>query len=128
MIHAVILWLPDIRLPHNEVYLPPLTVRLEVLPKPVAQPAAKPEPVNQASQPDGSTSAKPPTNPADTMQAMEKSDSAHPLPKHAQLTFVVYSGADFFRIGELRHQLDIHRDRYTLKATKPNCRTEQLVE
>jgi len=127
LMHAVILWLPHIQLPHDKVQLPPLTARLEPLPKPVAQPAAKPEPVTQASKPGGSPSAKPITNTADTMKEMEKSAATHQFPKHVQLTFVVYRGADVFRVGELRHQLDIHGDRYTLKAIKQTAGLTSLL-
>ena len=118
MIHAAILWLPHLQLPHDKVQLPPLTARLEHLPLPVAQPAAKPEPVNQASEPDGSLPSKPINNTAHAMKEMEKSAAARPFPKHVQLTFAVYRGTDIFRAGELRHQLDIDGDRYTLKSVK----------
>ena len=40
----------------------------------------------------------------------------HPLPKHAQLKFVVYYGQDDFKIGEISHQLEIIEDKYVLKA------------
>ncbi|MDO8464633.1 MAG: DUF3108 domain-containing protein [Gallionella sp.] len=127
MIHAAILWLPHIQLSHDKVQLPPLTARLEPLPKPVAEPAAKPEPANHASQPDGSASTKPVIDTEDTMKEMEKSAEVRLFPKHVQLTFIVYRGADFFRIGELRHQLDIHKDKYTLKATKQTAGLTSLL-
>lgn len=40
----------------------------------------------------------------------------HPLPKHAQLKFVVYLGQDNFQIGEITHRLEISGDKYVLKA------------
>ncbi|MHB0926279.1 MAG: DUF3108 domain-containing protein [Gallionellaceae bacterium] len=134
IIHAAILWLPHIQLPHNKVQLPPLTARLEPAPKPVAQPAAKPEPANRTTRPDGSPSTKPITGTADTMKEMEKSTATRLFPKHVQLTFIVYRGTDVFRVGELHHQLDIHKDRYTLKATKQTAgptsllNNEQLIQ
>ena len=42
---------------------------------------------------------------------------AHPLPRHAELTFIVYKGADL-PIGEVRHRLDISDDKhYTLQVS-----------
>jgi len=41
---------------------------------------------------------------------------AHPLPKHAQLKFVVYYGQDNFQIGEITHRLEISEDKYVLNA------------
>jgi hypothetical protein len=118
MVHAAILWLPHIQLPHDKVQLPPLTARLEPLPKPIAQPAAKPEPAYPTTKPDGIPSIEPIASTADTMEKMEKSTVTHQFPKHLKLTFVVFRGEDFFRVGELSHQLDIHKNKYTLKATR----------
>ena len=42
--------------------------------------------------------------------------ASHPLPKHAQLKFVVYYGQDNFQIGEITHRLEISGDKYVLKA------------
>lgn len=127
IIHAAILWLPHLQLPHGKVQLPPLTARLEPLPKPAAQPAAKPEQVNLVSKPDGSTSTKPTTNTANTMKEMEKSTEARLFPKHVQLNFAVFRGTDFFRVGELSHQLDIHKDKYILKADRQTAGLKNLL-
>lgn len=49
-------------------------------------------------------------------KAVEEVWPAHPLPKHAQLTFIAYKGTDF-QIGEARHYLEIGDDKsYTLKV------------
>lgn len=41
---------------------------------------------------------------------------AHPLPKYAQLTFIVYKGTSFI-VGEARHRLEISDDKhYTLQV------------
>jgi len=116
MIHAAIIWLPNLRFP-QAVHLPPLTVRLEVSPLPAAQPATKPEPVQQAGQPGGSTLGKPISNTAARMKEMEKSTAIHQFPKHLQLVFTVYQGAGLSMVGKLYQQLDIYGDKYTLKAT-----------
>lgn len=48
LLHSSVMWAPDMRLPHQEVVLPPLTARLEplvlpvVVPEPVPKPAPKP--------------------------------------------------------------------------------------
>lgn len=51
--------------------------------------------------------------PAETAQ---EARPAHPLPRHAQLTFIAYKGTSF-SVGEARYRLDIGDDKsYTLKA------------
>jgi len=134
MVHAAILLWPHIHLPHEKVQLPPLTARLEPLPLPVAKPAAKPQPPSQLSQPGEGSAAKPIPIVANSMKEMEKSAASHQFPKHLQLTFTVYRGADIFRAGELRQQLDIDKDRYTLNAHKQTgglsgmMNKEQLIQ
>lgn len=119
IVHAAVLWLPYLQRPHDEIRLPPLSVRLEHLPKATAvQPTAKPEPLTNASKTDNSLLAKPAANAVATMKEMEKSAATHQFPKHVQITFDIYRGESFFKAGELFHQLDIHLDEYTLKATK----------
>ena len=114
LIHAAILWLPQVRLPRNEVQLPPLTVRIEPLPRPLVQPI-KHEPAEPLTAPDGTASAQP------TAKAVDKKEepAAHHLfSNHVQLTFAVYKGIDSFKIGDVHHRLEINRDSYTLKAVK----------
>ena len=123
LIHAAILWLPYIQLPQAKAQLPPLSVRLEPLPKPVELIAekpelAKPEPANPLTKPDDSASAKPVTKAMVAMNRTEETTAIRPFPKHLQLTFAVYKGADDFRTGEIHHQLDIHGSRYTLKSVR----------
>ena len=123
LIHTVILWLPYIQLPQAKVELPPLSVRLESLPKPVELIAkkpglAKPEPANHLTKPDDSASAKPVTKAMNAMSRTKETTAIHPFPMHLQLTFTVYKDADGFRTGEIQHQLDIHGGRYTLKSVR----------
>lgn len=118
LLHAAILWLPYIQLPHAKVELPPLTARLEPLPKPAEQPAAKPETSNPLTRPDGHASNQPASKAMGQMDKAEESATAHPFPRHVRLTFTVHNDADGFRTGEIHHQLDISGGRYTLKATK----------
>jgi hypothetical protein len=133
LIHAVILWLPFIHFPHSKVQLPPLTVRLELLPaleampEAVAQADVQPELVTQALTPGGKASGKPATNTAATLKKMEKSSVTQQFPKHVQLTFGVYRGEGVFRVGEIRHQLDIQSDRYSLIAVKQTAGLSSLV-
>lgn len=130
LVHALLLFAPMIKLAPAEMALPPLTAKLEPLPKIAAKPAPvkkakpkpKPQPVvkeqpvvedksadDQAAQPEAP--AEPPPPPA-----VEEAKPAHPLPRHAQLTFIAYKGTDF-QVGEARHRLEIGDDKsYTLKV------------
>ena len=122
-LHSSVMWAPDMRLPHQEVVLPPLTARLEplilpvVVPKPPPKPAPKPKkirpPEPKAEPASPSQSA---VIPATTLAEQEEAAVAepefvpnvetippavaaaepvaqHPLPKHAQLDFAVYQGS-----------------------------------
>lgn len=151
LVHALILWLPQVELPANEALLPPLAAKLEPqpllaakrLPKPAAKPVASPahpatEPASPAKAPDNTGTPEPASPPAieavsavaavpavTTASAVEaqpaatiaeEPQAAHPLPKHARLTFSVYKGLDNFQIGTINHQLEISGNGYTLKA------------
>ncbi len=124
--------------------MPPLTARLEPLPAakptPVKKTAhkprihAKPKPTAEITTaktiliPGASNTT--PEQTADTVPiqtpAVQEVQPAiappaeaaplHPLPRHAELTFVVYMGTDL-RIGEVRHRLDIDDNKhYTLQV------------
>lgn len=117
LIHATILWLPQLQFPHAAVPLPPLTARLERLPEPVDRPAESAKPADSAS--GAGAPDKPATGTA--LQAMNKSEdqtATRPFPRQLQLTFAVYQNEGGFKTGEIRQRLDIGRDRYSLKATK----------
>lgn len=118
MTHIVILLLPYLNLPHAKVNLPPLTVRLEPLPHPIEKSATKPQQPIPMTQLGNGPSTKNTLGTANVMKEMEKSALNRPFPKRLQLTFAVFNGADFFRVGELLHQLEIDKDRYILKAIK----------
>ncbi|MGA8863981.1 MAG: DUF3108 domain-containing protein [Gallionella sp.] len=123
LIHAAILWLPYITLPQPRVVLPPLSVRLEPLPKPVVSIAEKPEhakpaPKNDRNMPDHSVSDKPVGKSMVTMNKTEPNAPIQPFPKHLQLTFIVYNGEDDSRTGELLQRLDISDGRYALSSLR----------
>ena len=65
---------------------------------------------------------------------MERSAENHLFPKHLVLTFDVYKGTDIFKVGEIRHQLDIAKDKYSLTAIKQTAglssmlNAEQLIQ
>jgi hypothetical protein len=118
LLHAAILWLPYIHLPHAKVELPPLTARLEHLPKPAEQPAAKPEPANPITRPDGHAAIKSAAHTMSKMDKTDESEATRPFPKHVLLTFAVHNSGDGLMTGEIQHQLDISGNSYTLKATK----------
>jgi hypothetical protein len=118
LIHAAILWMPYIQFPQAKVELPPLSIRLEPLSKPVDTITAKPEPGYPLTKSEDGPSAKPK---ADTMAAMDKTEqttAALPFPKHLRLRFTVFKGANGFRIGDIFQQLDIQGDRYNLKSVR----------
>lgn len=133
LVHAVVLLAPMLEFPRSEVPLPPLTAKLEPLPKSAAQPepAKKPHPKPKPAPAAPDTAMPPDGQQADPVPAEEppiaaeppaapevaaEAQPAHPLPKHAQLTFIAYKGTDF-PIGEARHRLDINDDKsYTLKV------------
>ena len=135
LVHAIALFAPLVKLPPVEVPLPPLTAKLEPLPKIAAKPAPprkpkpKPRPVPvealPADQPAENVSTEepqinagpqPPAIDEAIDKTVEKARPAHPLPKHAQLTFAAYKGKDF-KIGEARHRLEIGDDKsYILRV------------
>ncbi len=145
LLHSAALWLLQAQLPHNEALPPPLMAKLEPLPKRAANPAPKPaakqkhavppepevEPASPAPEPApvsaveeeaSSVAAIPETTSASAVTAesaevaVENTVAAHPLPRRAQLTFAVYQGLHGFRIGEVKHQLEINGDEYTLES------------
>jgi hypothetical protein len=125
LIHVALLFGPNlIQLAPVEIPLPPLTARLEPLPKVLAKPAHKPKPRVPAKPVPPPEPAAPEvvSPPAEAVQAAaseaahEEARPAHPLPKHAQLTFIAYKGTSF-QVGEARHRLEIKDDKsYTLQV------------
>lgn len=146
--HAILLFGPNLieRAP-VEALLPPLTARLEPLPrvavkKPavrkavpkkspprsqlkqirpltlppvIASPTADAPPA-ESSHTEAGTGASQPVE-AQAAQPDVESQPAHPLPRHAQLTFTVYKGVDF-PIGEARHTLEVDDNHhYTLQTS-----------
>lgn len=146
LLHTVLLFGPKLVVPVPvEVLLPPLMAKLEPLPviKPVVQPkpkakakprrALKPKPVAapvaqtavpaevQDEKPETDVQSgedAPPVNPPEPADKIDDAPALHapPLPKHAQLTFIVYKGTSF-QIGLARHTLKINDEKkYTLQA------------
>lgn len=124
--HFVILLAPLIELPKSEPLLPPLTARLEPLPRLAAKPAPKPEsrdrPKRAAPEtvrPDDIPATEEPpidTQPPVAEETTAEAAPAHPLPKHAELTFIA-STQTGFEVGQARHRLEIGDDKtYTIKV------------
>ncbi|MDD2914023.1 MAG: DUF3108 domain-containing protein [Gallionella sp.] len=127
--HAVVLFAPLVKLPPVEPPLPILTAKLEPLPILAAKPAPakkvrpKLQPAAVAEIPDNQpvTASQDETPQAEPLppvidNAEQETKPAHPLPKHAQLTFFAYKGTDF-KVGEARHTLEIGADKnYLLKV------------
>ena len=131
LVHAILLFAPLVKLPPVEVPLPPLTAKLEPLPKIAAKPApprkSKPKlrpapvetpPAESVSTEEPQIDAEPQPSAIDEAldRTAEEIRPAHPLPKHAQLIFIAYTGTDF-KIGEARHSLEIGDDKnYILRV------------
>lgn len=140
LVHAALLFGPNlIELKPVETLLPPLTARLEPLPAVKPAPKPKPKPHVPAKRktllplapmaavttglPDTSPAPQevaPPVEevapPARKTPVNEEAQPAHPLPKHAQLNFIIYKGTDF-PVGQARHRLEIKDDNsYTLQV------------
>lgn len=141
LVHALMLFAPLVKLAPSEPPLPPLTAKLEPLPaiaaaprpkrpaKPRPKPSPKPAeapvaaPVSEPAPDTPSVATPPPEPPApettsvpepSIAQPVEPAKPAHPLPKHAQLTFIAFQGTSF-EIGEVRHRLELRaNNRYSI--------------
>lgn len=136
LLHAILIFAPLVELPKSEVQLPPLTARLEPLPKIAGhqpapkKPQPKPEPVKtdapMTDQPAPEIQETVATEPARPVapepqppaaEAANDETTAKPaLPRRAQLTFAVYQGEGGMQLGEVVHQLDIKDGRYVIQA------------
>ena len=128
LIHAAIFWLPNIRLPHFKVELPPLTATIEHVAKPAEETSATPTPDSPLGIGDNGSLAASSPQAAVTMKKMRASTDEQPFPKHLQLTFDAYQGVDARKIGEIHHQLDVENDRYTLRAEIQTSSPTGLLE
>ncbi len=136
LLHGVLLWGPDIRLPTFRSQ-PTLTAKIEALPAAPVRPKRKhkPKPAEQKAAPepvaDTKAAAQPQKNPvaenepaaasapAETETLAASNDEAAqrpPLPKQAQLTFAINLGNGGLRVGETVHTLEIENGRYVLRA------------
>jgi len=136
LLHSVALFSPLIELPKTEAPLPPLTAKLEPLPKIVIKPAQsgkpKPSPKSTETPPSPSDTAPQESQSSETIEEAPQIDAepsppseetppepAHPhpqLPRHAQLTFNAYQGEGGLQLGTAVHRLDIEQGRYILKT------------
>jgi len=72
-----------------------------------------------AALPAGDSQSEPASaaEPAETTQTAGEGQAAHPLPKHAQLTFLIHKGTGF-PVGQAHHELNISDDQhYTLQTS-----------
>jgi hypothetical protein len=153
LLHILILWLPHIRLPEYAQQLPVLTAKLEPLPNTISHTAPKPKskakhvaqkkiaklpalrsalvvssPANAMAETTSMAASAPEitdvSKKANVVSAPLPLSKPTLFPQHAQLVFSVHSGQDGFYLGEVQHNLDIIKDRYTVKAS---TRTSGLV-
>lgn len=128
LVHAIILWLPYFHLPRAAVELPPLTVRLEPRPlTPETQPAGA-EPATTLARSAGRTATGKGSSTMPKMARTAATMANHPLPKRLQLVFAVYQGEAGSRTGEIRQQLDIRADRYTLTSERHSAGLHRLSD
>lgn len=131
LIHAALLWLPQIRL-SSVVELPPLTARLEArreaLPQPTATPPKQAEAAPALPKPGNSTSTAPTPEAASKVEKVETSSEPHPFPNFIHLTFTIHQGEDGLKIGDVYQQFEIHGDSYTLKAVKRSGGLAGLID
>ncbi|HZW26246.1 MAG TPA: DUF3108 domain-containing protein [Gallionella sp.] len=131
LLHSVVMFSPLIELPRTEVPLPPLTARLEPLPKIAIKPGKpKPSPKSTETRPRPSDASTQEEQVAEAVQEAPQIDakppaeetppevpSPHPLlPRRAQLTFNAYQGEGGLQIGTATHRLDIEQGHYILKT------------
>lgn len=109
------------------MHFAPLSARLEATHKPEAQPATTPHLLTQADEPDKIYSEAIGSS-TDTRHEVEQAALSQQFPKQVKLTFEVKKTAHVEGGDEIRHQLDIHQDRYLLKAVERISLTnKQLV-
>jgi hypothetical protein len=154
LLHSLVLWGPDIRLPNFKPSLPQLTAKLEALPsapakskpkhktrpsaqkiEPAPAPEAQPEPPPQAITPAATpvaasepAAASAPVETATLAADADKPTDRPPLPMHARLTFTINKGTSSFRVGESIHTLDIDDGRYVLQATTSTAGIAKLFK
>lgn len=144
LLHAIAMFAPMIELPKTEAPLPPLTAKLEPLPKIAAQPAApkkpKPKRVEPPSQPadapaQEAQNAEEPQIDAEPQPPEEKTPAeeapaqpAHPLPRHAQLTFAAHQGEGGLQLGEVVHRLDVEQGQYILQTVTQTTGLASIVK
>jgi hypothetical protein len=124
--HAAVLWFGPSQTLHEKMQLPPLNAKLESMPQPAALPAAQPT-ENWQRKPGINTSSQPPIQPVDTLKVMKKSPVIDQFPKHVQLNFNVFRGADMVKTSEVLHRLDIKGDRYKLTAIRQTTGLSNLL-
>lgn len=131
LLHSVVMFSPLVELPRTEVPLPPLTAKLEPLPKIAVKPKKpNPGPKSTETPPRPSDRATQENQTAEAVQESPRIDaeppakeatpepaSPHPLlPKRAQLTFNAYQGEGGLQLGTATHRLDIEQGHYVLKT------------
>jgi hypothetical protein len=135
LLHGLLLWEPNVRLPRLESSLPALTAKLEALPAVAAKHRprrnAKPDadktapetlapelPTHEAPlAADDTGAASTPEESGTLATETETIPERPPLPRHARLTFAIHIGNGGLRVGEAVHMLEIKDGRYVLKAT-----------
>ncbi len=126
LVHAALLWLPPMKLPHEKVISPSLSAGLEPRPTLMA-PIAAMESADQAIRPGGTVAARAQKKAAQPMPALEKTEKNHVFPTRLQLVFSVYRDSDLFKVGEIHHQFEIKAGLYHLKSSRETAGMSHLL-
>jgi len=133
LLHALVMFAPLVSLKPAEMPLPPLTAKLESLPKitpapqPKRQPARpKPSPTVPVQPLQEDVATEEPSTVAEEEPQIDEAPAEAPvaepvqaripLPREAKLTFAVYQGAGGLKLGENVQRLKIEDGNYTLSS------------
>ncbi len=134
LLHIIFLWFPDIRLSHDNVVVPDISVRLEALPKTVIKSesvdigSVKIQTESEAAQSDLRPLPGRVIKNVLKMQHMETSAEHLPIPAHLKIVFKLYDSDSNYSIGKVIHQLDLHNDQYILQSERYIDRLSSLVK
>lgn len=150
LLHGLLLWGPNIELPHFKSSLPPLVAKLEALPNAPAtprpqrniRPAPKAETAPQAA-PDVdvppaediplaasavAAASAPPATESLAQSGPDKVVERPALPRRAHLIFAANKGTSDFKIGEVMHTLEIDDGRYVLQSVSETVGLAKLFK
>lgn len=149
LLHGLLLWAPNIKLPQFRSSLPPLAAKLVALPNAPAtpskhkiRPAPKAEAAPQATPAIDdapvediplAASSVPAASAPPATETLAQSESVKvverpPLPRRAQLVFAANKGTSDFKIGAVVHKLELDDGRYILQSVSETVGLAKLFK